>query len=142
MPKSSAFAHAHLLLIFNGTAIAHLADNAATAPATGLTVAIHSADPGAGGDQTTSEVVYPGYARVVVPRSALGFTVTGNVVTPAAVIEFPVMTAGTGDTARFWSIGDGVSDDVMYRGVLAPDLVITAGIAPKIDAASTLTEAT
>lgn len=142
MPKSTAFAHAHLLLVFNGTPIAHLADNAASAPASTLTVALHSADPGAGGVQTTSEVSYPAYARVTVARTSGGWTVTGPVVSPAATIEFPAMTAGTGDTARFWSIGDGVSDDVMYRGALTPELAITVGIAPKITTASTLTEAT
>ena len=57
-------------LIYQATAIANLADNAATAPLTNVFVALHTADPGEAGDQTTSEATYTGYARIAVARTS------------------------------------------------------------------------
>ena len=45
MGKSSTFDNDWLKLIFNATAIANIADNAATSPLTNLYVALHTADP-------------------------------------------------------------------------------------------------
>ena len=69
MPKTTAFSADLLKLIFNGTAIANIADNAASAPLANLVLSLHTADPGVGASQTTSEVAYTGYARVSVPRT-------------------------------------------------------------------------
>ncbi len=55
MSKSDTFEADILKLIFNATAIANLADNAATSPFTTLGMALHTADPGETGTQTTSE---------------------------------------------------------------------------------------
>jgi len=53
--KGNTFEDDILKLIFNATAIADLADNDTTSPATTLTVALHTADPGEAGTQATSE---------------------------------------------------------------------------------------
>jgi hypothetical protein len=53
-----------MALIFNATAWANYADNAAGTPQTNVAVALHTADPGDGGTQSTSEVTYTSYARV------------------------------------------------------------------------------
>jgi hypothetical protein len=53
--KGNTFENDLLKLIFNATAIANIADNAAASPLTNLFVALHTADPGEAGDQTTSE---------------------------------------------------------------------------------------
>lgn len=45
-----------------------------SATAGSLYIALHTADPGAGGDQTTSEATYTSYARVGVVRSGSGWT--------------------------------------------------------------------
>lgn len=79
-------------LIFNATAIANMADNAASSPLTSLYLSLHTADPGEAGDQSTSEVSYTGYARVAVLRTSGGFTVTNNSVSPAATVAFPQRT--------------------------------------------------
>lgn len=64
MSKGNTFENDWLLLIFNATAIANIADNAASAPLTNLYVSLHTADPGEAGDQTTNEAAYTSYARV------------------------------------------------------------------------------
>src|ERR1043165_4577047 len=85
-------------LIFQATAIANIADNAASGPLTDLHVSLHTADPGEGGSQTTSEISYTGYSRVAVARTSSGWAVSGAVVTPVSDIIFGAMTAGTGGT--------------------------------------------
>jgi len=82
-------------LIFNATAIANLADNAASSPLTQLATALHTSDPGETGDQTTNESAYTSYGRVNVNRNSGGWTVTNNSVSPAANIDFPAGTGGS-----------------------------------------------
>lgn len=107
--KPSTFRNDVLKLIFNATAIANLADNAAASPITNLQVALHTAFPGLAGDQTTSEISYTGYARVAVARTSGGWTVTGNVASPVAAIQFGEMTAGAGGVATHFSVGTAAS---------------------------------
>jgi hypothetical protein len=92
-------------LIYNATAIANLADNAAASPLTNLFVALHTAWPGLAGDQTTNEVSYTGYARVSVARTSGGWTVTGLAVSPVAAVTFGQMTAGTGGLVTHATVG-------------------------------------
>ena len=77
MSKGNTFENDWLLLIFNATAIANIADNAASSPLTTLQVSLHTADPGEGGSQTTSETSYTSYARVAVARTAGGWMTAG-----------------------------------------------------------------
>jgi hypothetical protein len=107
--KLSAFRNDILRLIFNATPIANVADNAATGPLTNLQVALHTAFPGLGGDQTNHEVAYTGYARAAVARSAGGWTVTGNSVSPVATIGFPQCTATANVLATHFSVGQAAS---------------------------------
>jgi hypothetical protein len=69
MSKGNTFINDFLKLVLNATAIANIADNAASSPATNLYFSAHTASPGAGGDQTTNEVAYTSYARVAVART-------------------------------------------------------------------------
>lgn len=113
----TTFANDLAKLVFNGTAIANIADNAAASPLTNLYVGLHSADPGVGGDQTVSELSYTGYARKDVARTTGGWTCSSRNITNAALIAFAACTAGTG-TALFWSIGVAASSTskVLARG--------------------------
>jgi hypothetical protein len=142
MGKSSTFDNDLLKLIFNGTNIANLADNTATSPLTNLWVALHTADPGVGGTQSTSEIAYTGYARPTVARSGVGWTVTGASVSPAADITFGLMTAGAGGTATYASVGVAVSGatKILYSGTLTPNITVTNGTTPIIKAGSTIVE--
>lgn len=141
MAKGSTFDNDLIKLIFNATAIANMADNASSSPLTNLYVALHTADPGAGGNQTTSEAAYTSYARVAVARTSGGFTCTGAVVTPAATISFPAGTGGSG-TATHFSIGTASSGTgkILYSGTVTPNIVLGNGITPQLTTASTVTE--
>jgi len=142
MSKSDTFENDLLKLIFNGTAIANVADNAVTSPLTNLYVALHTADPGEAGTQSTSEAAYTGYARVAVARTSGGWTVTANSVSPTAAIEFGEMTGGTGATATYATIGVAASGagKVLYRGALTPSIAYALGVIPRIKTTSTITE--
>lgn len=141
MSKSDALENDILDLLFNGTAIADLAENDTTSPATNLYVSLHTGDPGDTGDQTTSEAGYTSYARVAVARTSGGWTVTGNSVSPAANIEFPAATGGS-ETITHFGIGTGISGAgyLMYAGTVTPNLSVSSGVTPRLTTASTITE--
>ena len=127
-------------LIFNATAIANVADNAATAPLTNLQYSLHTADPGEAGDQTTSEVTYTSYARVAVARTSGGHTVTNNSVSPVAAITFPAGTGGSG-TASYFAVGTASSSTgkILFSGTVTPNIVTGNGITPSLTTASAIT---
>lgn len=141
MSKGNTFENDLLKLIFNGTAIANMADNAASSPLTNLYVALHTADPGEAGDQTTNEISYTGYARVAVARTTGGWTVTNNSVSPVATIAFPACTGGSG-TATHFSVGIASSGagKVLYSGAISPSIAVANGVTPQLTTASTVTE--
>lgn len=141
MSKGDTFENDWLKLIFNGTAIANIADNAAASPLTNLFVALHTADPGETGTQATNEVSYTGYGRATVARTSGGWTITANSVSPTANIDFGACTAGTA-TATHASVGVAVSGatKLLYSGALTPNISISAGVTPRIPTTSTITE--
>lgn len=142
MSKSNTFENDLMKLIFNATAIANIADNAASSPLTNLFVSLHTADPGEAGDQTTNETAYTGYARQTVARTTGGWTVTGNGVSPVANIDFPVCTASPGTTITHAAVGVAVSgaSKILYKGGLSPQIAIAVGVIPRVTTASVITE--
>ena len=140
MSKSNAFETDFLELIFNATPIANIADNAAASPATSLTIALHTADPGEGGTQSTNEISYTGYARVSVVRSAGGWTVTGNSVSPVSPIAFGQMTGGAGGIVTHASIGTGTGNYMLFSGAIAPNIDVVSGVVPTLTPGSTIVE--
>jgi hypothetical protein len=141
MSKSDTFENDWLKLIFNAVAIANLADNAASSPLTNLFFALHTADPGEAGTQSTSECTYTSYARVAVPRTTGGFTVTGSSVSPANDVDFPTATGGS-ETATFFSVGVASSGatKILYSGSLSPTIAIASGVPPIVTKNTTITE--
>ena len=139
--KGSTFANQLLALIFNGTTIPGLAQNATSSPLTSLYVSLHTADPTAGGTQSSNEVSYTGYARVAVARTSGGFTVTGNAVDPAAPVVFPACTGGTA-TATYFAIGEASSgaNELMYAGPITPSISISSGVTPELTTSTAVTE--
>jgi hypothetical protein len=141
MSKGNTFENDFLKLIFNATPIADLADNDQTSPLAVLWVSLHTADPGEGGDQTTSEATYGAYARVSVARTTAGFVVTNNSVSPAANVSFPQATSGT-NTITHAGIGTASAGagKLLYKGALSPNIAVTAGVTPRMTTSSTITE--
>jgi len=140
MSKGNTLENDLLKLLFNATAIADLAQDDGSSPATTLTVALHTGDPGETGDQSTSEISYTGYARIAVARTSGGWTVTANSVSPVANIDFGQMTAGAGGTVTHFSVGTGVANKLLYSGTVTPNIVVTNGVIPRLTTASTIVE--
>lgn len=141
MSKGNTFENDLLKLIFNGVTIPGIADNTATDPLADFFVSLHTADPGEGGSQTTSEINYTSYARVAVSRDPAGWQVTGNSVSPVDNIDFPTGTGGSG-TATHWAIGTALNGTgkILYSGTLSPTVVCGNGVTPRISSSSTITE--
>ena len=138
MSKGNTFENDLLLLIFNNTNAADIGDATGlrgSSTAGSLYVSLHTGDPGEGGNQTTSECAYTSYARVAVARSGAGWTVTGNAVTNAALIQFPQCTGGS-ETATHFAIGVASSSTgkILYKGSLSASLAISSGIQPQFAA--------
>lgn len=144
MSKSDVFEAAMLKIIFNGTALANVFDNAAASPIANIFVSLHTADPTDAGTQSSSECTYTGYARVAVARTTGGWTVSGTSPTscsPVANIDFGLCTAGT-NTATHFGVGTLTSGTgfLFYSGTVTPNIVISNGVTPRLTTASTITE--
>ena len=141
MSKGNTFENDLLKLIFNATAIANMADNAASSPLTNLHVSLHTGDPGEAGDQTTSETSYTSYARVAVARTSGGWTVTNNSVSPAATISFPACTGGTATITHF-AVGTASSGTgkILYKGTVTPNISVSTGVTPRLTTSTAITE--
>ena len=132
MPKGATFDNQFLKLIFNATAIANMADNAASSPYTNLYLALHTADPTSAGNQTSSEATYTNYTRVAVVRTSGGWTVSTNTVSNAALVQFP-QCGITGNTVTYVSIGTATSGagELLYSGALSASLAVANLIQPQ-----------
>lgn len=142
MGKSTTTSNNVLKLVFNATAWANIADNAASSPNTSLYVALHTADPGAAGTQSTSECTYTGYARVAVARTTGGWTASTVASTsPVAAITFPAGSGGSG-TATYASIGmlSSGAGIILYSGPITPNIITGSGVTPQLSTASAVTE--
>lgn len=142
MSKGNTFENDLLKLIFNGTAIANLADNAGTGPLANLYLSLHTADPGEAGNQETNETAYTGYARVAVARTTGGWTVTNNSVSPVAEVVFGECTASPGGAITHAAVGTAATGTgkILYKGALSPNITMAEGVTPIIRDTSTITE--
>lgn len=141
MSKSNSFENSLLQLLFNNVDIANIGDaggiqNSATAGS--LYLALHTADPGEAGNQTTSECAYGSYDRVAVARTVGGWTVASNVATNTALAQFPECTSGS-ETITYVSIGTSAyptAGVILYSGALTASRSVSTGIQPQFSALS------
>lgn len=135
MSMSNAAETAFLTLLFNNTNWANIGDATGLRGATAsgsYYLALHTADPGEAGDQTTSEATYTSYARVAVLRTGAGFTISGNTVTNAVLVQFPQATGGS-NILTYWSVGVATSgaSQIIISGALVSSLTVSNGIQPQ-----------
>ena len=135
--------NAILALIFNATTWTGYAVNATTSPETNIICALHTADPGDAGSQSTSEATYSSYARVNVLRTSGGWTISGTNPTqaaPVSAINFPAGTGGTG-TVTYFSTGKsgGGATPILFSGTVTPNIATGNGVTPSLSTASTIT---
>ena len=133
MALSTAAKTALLNLLLNATPWANMADNAASSPLTNIYLALHTADPGVGGTQSTSEATYTGYARIPVVRTSSGWTVAGSAATNAAALLFGACTAGSNTITHasigFLSAGAGA---LISSAALGGSISVAAGVTPAV----------
>ena len=143
MPKATNTSNNLLKLLFNATAWANIADNAAASPLTSLYISLHTADSGVGGGQTTNETTYTNYDRVAVARTSGGWTVTANSAANAALAQF-AQCGVTGATITHVAIGTASSGagNVLYAGALNSSLAVANGIQPQFAASALATTET
>ena len=129
-----------LALLFNATAIANVADNAASSPLTQVACALHTADPGESGNLSTSEAAYTSYARQNTNRNSGGFTVSGGSCSPVTDITFPACT-GSSATITHLSFGKtgGGSATLWYSGTATPPVAVSSPIQPIVKSTTTIT---
>lgn len=137
MGTSTAFANDMLELFFMIVGISNLAINASASPATTITWALHTADPGIGGTQSTSETTYTSYARQTNARTSSGWGSSSNAVSPLANIDFPECTGGTA-TITYFSLGTGVSNYMMFSGTVSPNISVVSGVIPRLTTATSV----
>ena len=78
---------------------------------------------------------------MAVARST-GFTVTDNVVSPAANVDFGECSASPGSAISHFGIGTGSSGTgyLMYSGTVTPNITMAVGVIPRLKTTSTVTE--
>lgn len=98
-------------------------------------VALHTADPGEAGSQTTNEATYGSYARQAIARSSSGFDTSGSSSANAALIQFPTCTSGS-NTITHFSIGtlSSGAGQIIASGALSSSLAVSTNIQPQFQA--------
>lgn len=147
MSKGNTFENAWLLLIFNNTTYANVGDAAGILKSVGdgnLYVSFHTSDPGEAGDATTNETAYTGYARIAVPRTSAGWTITANSCSPNGDKTAPECTAAAGGALTHFGVSSGTDgagvEDLLYYGTLTPNITMAVGVSPILKADTTITE--
>lgn len=141
---------------FENELLAHILENADIAligDATGLRgstaagnlfFALHTADPGEAGTQTTSEVAYTGYARASIARTGASWDIAGDgTATLAAVLSFPQRTdAGGAVTATHFSLGVASTGTgkILYKGAITPNIIINQNTTPQLGTGTVISE--
>lgn len=141
MSKGNTFENDLLKLIFNATAIANIADNAASGPISVIWCSLHTSDPGEAGSQNTNETSYTSYVRKSVARTSTGWTVSNNSVSPVDPITFAQCTGSTA-TITHAAVGTASSGagKLLYSGTVTPNISVSNGVTPILASGSAITE--
>ena len=129
-----------LTATFSQAAISSLLANAGS-PLTNLYLSLHTADPTASGNQTSSETSYTSYARATVARSSSGWTVSSASANLTSAINFPACTGGSA-TITYAALGTASSGagNLLYAGPVSPNISVSNGVTPQLTTGSTITE--
>lgn len=137
MGMSNAFKAQILDHILNNAAIPNVGDAGGLQPSVAdgdLFVALHTADPGAGGTQATSETTYTGgYARQPVSRDGTDWTAPGATSTNVGAVTFAAPTNVVGQVITHFSLGVAVAGATVYitaAALAVPYLAILGAPAP------------
>jgi hypothetical protein len=141
MSLSNAFESDVLKLLLQNANIANLGDATGvrgSSTAGNLYMALHTADPGEAGDQTTSEATYGSYVRQAIPRTSSDWDVTGTAPTQGAnhnQITFPAASSPTPPTVQtltHFSLGFASSgaSEIFVSGPLGAPIAVSTPVQP------------
>jgi hypothetical protein len=143
MPKATTTCNNILALIYNATAWANIADNAAASPITNIYMALATASYSAASNAGSNETVYTNYVRQAVARSVAGWTApSGGSTSNAAAIEYPQCgVTGATITSACTAKATGASD-IFHYGDLNSPIAVSNQIQPRFPIGSaTVSEA-
>lgn len=138
MSATNAASAAILSLYFENTNHANIGDATglvASTTAGSFYISLHTADPTATGNQTSSEATYTSYGRIAVARGTATWTVSTAdpaVATNDALITFAQATGGT-NTITFFGVGTDSTGagNLLFSGALDSSLAVSNGITPE-----------
>lgn len=95
-------------------------------------IALHIADPGNGGSQTTFEANYINYARVQVTAATAFTAAASGACSNANLIQFP-QSGGVENVLTYFSIGTSLTGagQILVRGELSSSLTVNNLIQPQ-----------
>lgn len=137
-----------LNLTFRAVAWSLYADNTATTPQAKIGISLHTADPADAGFANTSEIGYIGYARINGDRNTSYWTASsGGSISPAANLDFPAGTGGSGTATWFMTAASNTSGATpptgaqiqLWRGDISPTIVTGSGVTPRLTTGTTIT---
>jgi hypothetical protein len=142
MPKGTVTCSNILALLYNATAWANIADNAAASPITQIKMRLATASYTGASTGASNETAYTNYVAQDVPRSVAGWTApSGGATDNAAAVEFPQCgVTGATITSACTSKGAGASD-IFHYGDLNASIAVSNQIQPRFPiGAITITE--
>ena len=148
MPAGSTL-QVQLLKLLLAASANPITNIAATAGATVVWSALHTADP-AGGAQNGSEVAFTGYTRISQDRStaaSVGWTVSTSVssayasASPNGAITCPQQSSAGAATLTHWSVGisSAGATQIIASGTLSPNITLGQNVTPQVTTASSVT---
>lgn len=82
----------------------------------------------------TAECNYGGYARVAIPRSAAGFSRTGNVTSNVAQLNFAKATSGNNVASRIAIYDAATGGNQLHVQTMPNPITVTTNVQPIIEA--------
>lgn len=134
MAKSNIQETGYLKLTYQNIALANIGDAGGLQPSAApgnFYAALYTTDPTDA--DTGTEANYTSYARIAVVRSAVGWTVSGAVVSNAGIITFPTSTGGSNTITHVAVRTALVGGDIVHHGVLSSSLIVSSGNTPKFE---------
>lgn len=142
MPKGTATCNSMLALVYNATAWANVADNAAASPIAVIQMPLATASYTGASTLASNEATYTDYVRQTTARSTGGWTVpSGGAISNAAAIEYPQCGA-SGNTITSAATGKGAgAGEIFHYGDLNASIAVSNQIQPRFPiGAVTITE--
>lgn len=127
--RTDHFIQGILDLVYLNTAFAALGDTS------GLQPSATAGNIYAALETASGEADYTSYARKAIPRTASGFSRTGNVVSNVAQIDFAKATGGSNTVTKVALYDAITGGNKLHEETLAASIAVSEDVQPAIEAA-------